>query len=1234
MVTEYWLGWYRRLSWISWVGVIEAIVLGGGMARAQITPDTTLGAEGSVVTPGVVIRGTVSDRIDGGDQRGGNLFHSFSQFNVGDGQRVYFANPIDVQNILTRVTGGTVSNIEGVLGVDGNANLFLLNPNGILFGPNARLDLQGSFVASTAKSINFADASQFSTTPNQTTSLLTISVPIGLQFGTNPGQILVRGDGQGTRLTNDLIDTPNALRLASNQTLALVGGDVVLEGGTLKSTGGRIELGSVGADSLVTLVPLADGWTLDYGGVQNFRDIQLLQQATVDASGIGGGNVRLQGRQIILKAGSQIESSTLGFQSGRTLEVNGTESIQIDGSGSNLLTGLFAQVYPGANGNAGNIVLKTGSLVGSNGAQIDSTTFGRGNAGNVTINSDFLAFDGFGSNGFLSGIYSSVGIGAIGNSGNIELITGALALTNGARVGTATYGRGNAGSITFQVRDTTSLSGNANNPSVDDLFSFLKPRFPSAVFSLVDSGAIGRGGDIRLSTGSLSITNGAQIGAITRGLGDAGGVFINAKDWVVISGSMSGIVSVPVFPQRNQIARGNSGGIQIRARALQIDDGAQLLASTFFQGNAGKIVIDVDDSLVLTNGAAIFSTVSGSGGSQNVTGNSGGIEIRARSVEITDSKIAASTFSQGNAGKIFIQSDTVDLVDSNVFSTVDLPSFFTRSRDSQQIPMGVSSGGIEIRARSLSLSDKAKLATSTFAQGNAGDIVLSIDGDILVLGGESIRSSEEEFLVNPINALEIRLPGVGFFPSLSNAASTGIFSTVESKAVGNAGNINIQARSLTLTNGAQVQSLTQGQGNAGTIKVSTSDFVHVLGVAPATLITLGKDFVAGGFSSGFISSSESGAIGQGGDIHIRTGTLRVSEGAVLSARTRSNFKGGDINVNANSLEATDGGQLLTSTFSGGSAGNLTLNLTGNVTLSGTDPTFMSRLQQFGPELVDNDGERSGLFSRAQGMGSPDSAAGQINVSARTIVLDNQGTITAETTSGQGGEINLNTQELLLLRRNSQISTTAGTAQQGGDGGNITINSSFIVAVPKENSDIKANAFEGRGGNINITTQGIYGLQFRPRLTPLSDITASSEFGLDGEFQLDLLTNVDPSRGLAQLPINVVDASEQIDRRCTPEGANQGSSFIITGRGGIPPSPNEPLQADLAIANWVTLDSDTETNTPPSATTTRSSVPKKLVEAQGWMLNEQGQVVLTASAPKITPHGEWIADVECASSQIQ
>jgi large exoprotein involved in heme utilization and adhesion len=213
-------------------------------------------------------------------------------------------------------------------------------------------------------------------------------------------------------------------------------------------------------------------------------------------------------------------------------------------------------------------------------------------------------------------------------------------------------------------------------------------------------------------------------------------------------------------------------------------------------------------------------------------------------------------------------------------------------------------------------------------------------------------------------------------------------------------------------------------------------------------------------------------------------------------------------------------------------------------------------------------------------------AGNITLQGGILTLDNKASISAQTAGSQGGNININLQDVLVLRRGSQISTTAGTAFAGGDGGNITINAPFIVALPQDNSDITANAFTGKGGNVNIRAQGVFGIEARSQPTPQSDITASSQFGISGQVIINT-PNVDPTQGLVELPTGITDVSRLIDNSCVAIAPKNGSEFIVTGRGGLPPSPDDFLSGDVV---W------SDTRAIPKArfanATTAHNIPQK------------------------------------------
>jgi filamentous hemagglutinin family protein len=610
------------------------------------------------------------------------------------------------------------------------------------------------------------------------------------------------------------------------------------------------------------------------------------------------------------------------------------------------------------------------------------------------------------------------------------------------------------------------------------------------------------------------------------------------------------------------VTAGGEGHIAINARNLEV------LGASTIQAGIGQTLGTVgsqagDITLDVTEALQIAGSSITNDVGYEAVGNAGSIQIRAGALSLTDgTELGASTYGQGNAGGILIQAN----------HSVSIANSLITSNADEPTGFG-NGGGINIQAGELFLKDNAILDTRTSREGRAGNVM--IDAQNISLDENSLISSET---LGP----------------------------------GDGGIVDIRTQVLSLTEGAEILSTSTGTGTAGSIEINATDVVSISGVS------------VDGFSSGLITASEEEDSGSGNNITVTTGRLRLSDGGVLSARTRSVNPGGDITVNVTTLELENGGQLLTSTFNSGSAGNITVNATDRVTISGSDPSFDERLAEFGQRIVDNDGSASGLFARVRG--NETANAGEINVIAQSIQLDDQGTFSSETTLGEGGNITLKAEDI-VLRNNASITATAGTAQAGGNGGNININTDLLTAL--ENSDITADAFEGQGGNIQITTQGLF-------LSPDSKITASSEFGLDGIVEINT-PDIDPSRGLTNAPTEPVDASNQITQSCADSGAiaSGQSQFIITGRGGLPPSPREVLSSD---AVWVDLGELRETtrlatnqsrgiNTPsPTRITT---VP--LVEAQGWALNDKGVVVLTSQVPTATPRSSWQSPATCGHS---
>ena len=334
--------------------------------------------------------------IEGGTIAGNNLFHSFEDFSIPTGSEAFFNNALTIDNIITRVTGGNLSDIDGLIRANGVANLFLINPNGIQFGPNASLNIGGSFLGSTADSLLFEDGSFYSATEANASGartgavgartgalpLLSVNVPVGLQMGENPGNITVRGTGhrleRGVFTPIDSSNNPIGLQVSPNQTFALIGGNLHLNGGLLSAESGQVELGSVRSGT-VNWDGSSSNWSFDYSSVGEFGNLDFSGQAAVDASGFPAGSIHLQGRQIRLDEGSVVWLQNLGTENSGEIAVDASESLELRGLGTAGFAHSLITTESVAGGNGGNIVVSAQRLHFQDGGEFITRAFaGRG----------------------------------------------------------------------------------------------------------------------------------------------------------------------------------------------------------------------------------------------------------------------------------------------------------------------------------------------------------------------------------------------------------------------------------------------------------------------------------------------------------------------------------------------------------------------------------------------------------------------------------------------------------------------------------------------------------------------------------------------------------------------------------------------------------------------------------------------------------------------------------------
>ncbi len=652
---------------LSLLGAIYILVIGNINVQAQVTPDNTLNTS---------VSGTNNYIITNGTRVGNNLFHSFSQFSVSNNGSASFQNAADIQNIFSRVTGGNASQIEGSISANGSANLFLLNPAGIMFGQNARLNIGGSFVGTTANSINFADGVEFSAVNPSNPPLLLMSTPVGLQMGKNAGDIGLQGAGRATVLSGFSIVSGltgnNGLRVLPGKTLALVGGNVALDGGVVVAPGGRIELGGV-TDGTVSLTSNSQGFSLSYPNATSFGNVQMTKRSLASVQGLSSGAVQLQGKQVSLRDGSIVAVQNLGSQQAGDIKVTATESVNILGMSSDFQSssGLINETL--GRGAGGNIILTTPNLTIDQGGYVVTRNFTAAPGGSITVNADNILVGGILPGSKTSPVpISAVLVAATygsGQGGNLLLNSQNLTVVGGGYVGTRVFSTGSGGNA-FVKADAVRVSsfGTGDDPSLVSLIS-------------ANSLGAGNAGNLNLDTRTLSIQDGGVVSVSALHRGNAGNLLINASESIDISGvknssnpsyigAVARIYDVRPIPD----SQANAGQVTINTPTLNIRDSGTVFVANQVLGNAGKLTIQTNRLTLSNQGSISASTKAGEGGNidlhvgdvlllQNQSritatagemGNGGDIKLNAPLIVATgNSDIIASAF-QGRGGNIAI----------------------------------------------------------------------------------------------------------------------------------------------------------------------------------------------------------------------------------------------------------------------------------------------------------------------------------------------------------------------------------------------------------------------------------------------------------------------------------------------------------------------------------------------------------------------------------------------------
>jgi filamentous hemagglutinin family protein len=752
---------------------------------AQIIPDNT--------TPTTLTPEQTLDRITGQplSPNATNLFHSFREFSIEAGRTAQFELPNDtITTILTRITGTAPSQIDGTLIVDGTADLFFLNPNGISFGRDSRVNIGGDLILTTADRIQFGDNLSFSATDTTTDSaLLSVLVPTGLQFGNNPGAIVNRSQTFGAddaQIRETTFGAPLGISVQPDRALLVIGGDIQIDAGSFSAIDGALELVSLGGVSQVMLGRNQNRYTSASVIAETLGAIALSNAAIVDTSGHKngtfmpddpggqGGNLYVTSDVLSLRSGAGIDVATYsGLGADSVIRVNRIEIVEEAG------------IYVNAEnvGTSGNLSIESRLLSLESGGELNTAVTNNGIGGRLNIQAETIEIAGISGDRQSSINTNSLLTEADAIAGDIRIQANTIELIDGGEIGSTNRGAGQGGSIAIDA-DAITVRGAAITPSGSTQVSWISVasegggtgsiQLRANTLELDDraqiSAAVSDIGDsqgITLELGELSITNGAQIIANTDDTGQGGDVTINAEA-ITIAGTTpdgsfpSGILAqtrggAPGFFSPNPA--GDSGNLSLTTDRLTLQAGGAISADTFGTGNAGRLSLTANEMVI--EGQAAIATASSS--------NAIGTDISVSPVRDSDrlpSRITAFTAGLGNGGDALIFGDRLTVRDggrievgaTELTTTANAEAVgnsgnLTLQFDRLQLDNGViradtisgDAGNIIINTADLWLDRRSRITTNATGNATGGNLRINTETLVALRNSDLTATAENNF---------------------------------------------------------------------------------------------------------------------------------------------------------------------------------------------------------------------------------------------------------------------------------------------------------------------------------------------------------------------------------------------------------------------------------------------------------------------------------------------------------